>query len=160
MGILVLFERLSIHTVLVRSSIRVSLYIIDYLKTISIVISLQHNDSTFYYLIRCRTAFRGNEHSKFSNTAEMKSVNETIGKYIIEDKLGMGSYSVVKKAMNRDTNRMVAIKIVDKHQLSRVERLALRQEIRILKMVRLFYRYKLLMRNSFNIRILCPCTTM
>lgn len=44
----------------------------------------------------------------------MTMANKTVGKYVLHETLGEGSFGKVKRAVNSVTNEAVAIKILDK----------------------------------------------
>jgi len=53
--------------------------------------------------------------------------------YILGEKLGIGSFSIVKEGRNRETDESHAIKIIVKDELSREDEIGLKDEIDVLK---------------------------
>jgi len=69
------------------------------------------------------------------NTFTKLKKNNIESAYKFEEKLGTGSFAVVKRAINKNTGDVVAIKIIEKKNLSAQELDTLNEEVEILRKI-------------------------
>merc|ERR1719167_904183 len=68
-----------------------------------------------------------------SNISKKFSAQDINNSYVIKEKLGTGSFAVVKKAVKKSNGNEVAVKIIDKQKLEKAELDSLNDEVEILQ---------------------------
>jgi serine/threonine protein kinase len=63
-------------------------------------------------------------------------MHDGLEKFELKEQLGRGAFSVVRRAIRRDTNEEVAIKIIDRVKAGDTEQKRLQTEIAILQKVK------------------------
>jgi len=73
-------------------------------------------------------------HTKYKNNSNKKQ--KKLAQFILGKKLGKGAFATVRLATHIKTNKIVAIKILEKEKMKENDKLRLEREIKILKKVR------------------------
>jgi 5'-AMP-activated protein kinase catalytic alpha subunit len=74
-------------------------------------------------------------HKQSLTQINLNSQTNQLSNYLIKQKIGEGSFSKVKLAINKITNEKVAIKIISKNKLMKTDKIRIEREIKILKSI-------------------------
>ena len=74
-------------------------------------------------------------HKQSLTQININSPTNQLSNYLIKHKIGEGSFSKVKLAINKITNEKVAIKIISKNKLMKTDKIRIEREIKILKSI-------------------------
>ena len=74
-------------------------------------------------------------HKQSLTQININSPTNQLSNYLIQHKIGEGSFSKVKLAINKITNEKVAIKIISKNKLMKTDKIRIEREIKILKSI-------------------------